>query len=198
MTSHCNFEHRVSVFDIRVHNLRNLQHNFCHWPKNKFRYRQGRKFCFIKITTFCFRGWVAVTWNLRWYQNSSLNNVRKNQSTPFLFWKLHLKICSMCEPSCSGHLLDIVLWWCHQMETFSALLALCEGNPTVTGGFLSERPVTRSFGVFFDLLLNKRLDKQSIRRWFETLSRSLWRHCNARIQAEALIFQKWIDLDTIN
>ena len=26
-------------------------------------------------------------------------------------------------------------WWRHQMETFSALLALCEGNPPVTGGF---------------------------------------------------------------
>ena len=43
------------------------------------------------------------------------------------------------------------------METFSALLALCEGNPTVTGEFPSQRPVTRSFEVFFDLRLNKRL-----------------------------------------
>ena len=32
------------------------------------------------------------------------------------------------------------------METFSALLALCEGNPTVTGGFPSQNPVTQSFG----------------------------------------------------
>ena len=40
-------------------------------------------------------------------------------------------------------------WWRHQMETFSALLALCVG------------PVTRSFDVFFDLRLNKRLSKQS-------------------------------------
>ena len=42
----------------------------------------------------------------------------------------------------------------------------------------SQRPVTRSFGGFFDLRLNKRLSKQSRRRWFETLSRSLWCHCN--------------------
>ena len=41
-------------------------------------------------------------------------------------------------------------WWHHQMETFSALLDLGEGNPLVTGGFPSQRPVTRSFGVFFD------------------------------------------------
>ena len=37
-----------------------------------------------------------------------------------------------------------------------------------TGEFTSHRPVTRSFDVFFDLRLNKRLSKQSRRRWFET------------------------------
>ena len=61
-------------------------------------------------------------------------------------------------------------WWRHQMETFSALLAFCEGNPPVTGGFPSQRPVTRSFDIFFDLRRNKRLSKQSRRRWFETPS----------------------------
>ena len=44
--------------------------------------------------------------------------------------------------------------------------------------FPPQRPLTRSFDVFFDLRLNKRLSKQSIRRWLETLSRPLWRHCN--------------------
>ena len=68
--------------------------------------------------------------------------------------------------------------WRHQMEKFSALLALCEGKPLVTGGFPSQRPVTRSFDVLFDLRLNKRFNKQSRRRWFETPSRSLWRHSN--------------------
>ena len=54
------------------------------------------------------------------------------------------------------------------------------GESPVTGGFPSQRPLTQSFGVFFDLRLNKRLSKQSRRRWFETPSRSLslWRHCN--------------------
>ena len=32
---------------------------------------------------------------------------------------------------------------------------------------------------FFDLRLNKQLSKQSLGWWFETPSRSLWRHCNA-------------------
>ena len=44
-------------------------------------------------------------------------------------------------------------WWRHQMDTFSALLALCAGNSPVTGEFPSQRPVTRSFDVFFDLRL---------------------------------------------
>ena len=43
------------------------------------------------------------------------------------------------------------------MGAFSALLAFCEGNPPVTGGFPSQRPGTRSFDIFFDLRLNKRL-----------------------------------------
>ena len=51
-------------------------------------------------------------------------------------------------------------WWLHQMETFSALLAICAGNSPVTGEFPSQRPVTRSFDVFFDLRLNKPLSKQ--------------------------------------
>ena len=66
------------------------------------------------------------------------------------------------------------------MGIFSPLLDLCEGNTPVTGGFPSQRPVTRSFDVFFDLRLNKRLSKQSGRRLFETPSRSLWRHCDVK------------------
>ena len=39
------------------------------------------------------------------------------------------------------------------------------------------RPVTRSFDVFFDLCLNKRLNKQSWGWWFEAPSRSLCLFC---------------------
>ena len=69
-------------------------------------------------------------------------------------------------------------WWRHQMETFSALLVLCAGNWSVTGEFPSQRPVARSYGVFFNLRLNKRLSKHSYGWWFETQSCSLWRHYN--------------------
>ena len=54
---------------------------------------------------------------------------------------------------------------------------LC-GNSPVTGEFPTQRPVTRSLDVFFDLHLNKRLGKQSWDWWFETPSRPLWRQCN--------------------
>ena len=62
---------------------------------------------------------------------------------------------------------------------------LCEGNPPVTGGFPSQRPETRSFDVFFDLRLNKRLSKRSRCWWFEAPSRSLWRHCNVPISPQS-------------
>ena len=69
-------------------------------------------------------------------------------------------------------------WWRHQLETFSELLALCAENSQVTGEFPAQRPVTRSFDVFFYLSLNKRLSEITRRRWFATPLRLLWRHCN--------------------
>ena len=71
--------------------------------------------------------------------------------------------------------------WRHQMETFSALLAICAGNSPVPGEFPTQRPVTRSFDVYFDLRPDKRLSKKSWgwwSWWFETLSHTLWRHRN--------------------
>ena len=64
------------------------------------------------------------------------------------------------------------------METFSALLIFCAGNSPVTGEFPSQRSVTRSFDVFFNLCPNKRLGQQSRGWWFETPSCPLWDHCN--------------------
>ena len=69
-------------------------------------------------------------------------------------------------------------WWRHQMGSISVSLALIAGNSSVSGEFPSQRSVTRSFDVFYDLRLNKRLSKQSWRWWLETPSCSLWRHCN--------------------
>ena len=54
---------------------------------------------------------------------------------------------------------------------------LC-GEFTGPGEFPAQRPVTRSFDVFFHLRLNKRLSKQPWGWWFETPGWSLWRHRN--------------------
>ena len=70
------------------------------------------------------------------------------------------------------------------METFSALLAICAGNSPVPGEFPTQRPVTRSFDVYFDLRSDKRLSKQSWGWWFETLSHSLWRHRNGILKLD--------------
>ena len=64
--------------------------------------------------------------------------------------------------------MDEESWWRRQTETFPALLVSCAGNSPITGEFPAQRPVTRSFEVFFDLRLNKRLSKQS---WARDLRR---------------------------
>ena len=64
---------------------------------------------------------------------------------------------------------DDVIKWKHYRVTGP----LC-GEFGVTGESPSQRPVTRSFDVFLDLIQNK----QSWGWWFETPSHLLWRHCN--------------------
>ena len=70
---------------------------------------------------------------------------------------------------------------------YSSMMTSSNGNIfRVTGHLCGEfagelptqRPVTRSFDVFFVLRLNKRLSKQSWGWWFETQSCPLWRHRN--------------------
>ena len=68
------------------------------------------------------------------------------------------------------------------METLSALLALCEGNPSVIGGF----PVMQSFDVSFHVSMNKQLNKQSRDRWIK-LS---W--CSYGVAVMNLVYNPWI------
>ena len=62
-------------------------------------------------------------------------------------------------------------------DIFRVTGPLC-GEFTSPGEFHAQRPVTRSFDVFFDLRLNKRLSKQPWGWWFEMSSCSLWSYCN--------------------
>ena len=90
-------------------------------------------------------------------------------------WKLYLK-----NQNCNGLMADETpsSWWRHQMETYSALLAICAENSPVTGEFTAQWPVVPSLNVFFDLRLNELFSKQSWGWWFETPSSPLWRHSN--------------------
>ena len=79
----------------------------------------------------------------------------------FSLKKVHLKIASAkCPPFCRGTMDYCSPRWRHS-ETFSALLALCEGNPPVTGGFPSQKVSNTVVDVFSGVSLNKRLNKQS-------------------------------------
>ena len=122
-----------------------------------------------KLRSFIVLWWLFSDWNEWWWVFFIFTFISTTA--------LGLRRCSL------WHLIrlkdDCLPWWRHQMETFSALLAIRAGNSPVPGEFPTQRPVTRSFDVFFDLRLNKWLRKQWWGWWFETLSRPLWRHRNA-------------------
>ena len=128
-------------------------------------------------TTALYNTWLienchASKWYLKWFLRyrktwrSSCDDLRWQQGKSCIYsWQLW--------PSFT--------WWRHQIETFSALLTICTGNSPVPSEFPAQRPVTRSFDIFSDLRLNKRLSKQWWGWWFEALSRPLWRHRNNRL-----------------
>ena len=107
---------------------------------------------------------VFLSTNLFWN-----NGLDKLSWTAFIS-NLHckLKIISRV-PNLATDSPCAVSWWRH----------LC-GEFTGPGEFPAQRPVTRSFDVFFDLHPNKRLSKQWWGWWFEAPSWSLWRQSNVR------------------
>ena len=100
---------------------------------------------------------------------------------------------TVAEMQCIHNWSYLVSWWRHRIETFSALLSICAGNSPVIGEFPTQRPVRQSFDCFFDLRLHKRLSKWRWGWWFETPSRSLWRHCNV-INAPPPLFHSLKDI----
>ena len=88
---------------------------------------------------------------------------------------------SMCEHNME-YCVSAHSWWRHQMETFFPRYW-----PFVRGIHRSrwippQRPVTRSFDVFFDLRPNKRLSKQRLVIWYAIppIMTSLLLHWNWR------------------
>ena len=71
----------------------------------------------------------------------------------------------ICLPRLRAWSYRLQAWWRHQMETFFALLAICARNSPITGEFPTQRPVMRSFDVFFDLRFNNSLIYTWINGW---------------------------------
>ena len=115
---------------------------------------------------------ICIIVLLMWFYFYTSVYIFRDESYVAITWYLH-SILHFFSYRMSSHNISVP-WWRYQIETFSALalLALCEGNSPVTGAFRSQRPVTRGFGVFFYLCLNKRLSEQLWDWWFETSSRS--------------------------
>ena len=143
---------------------------------------------FFTVTSHEHRG-VSIYWQLDCLFNNLLKlTTKKTKTMEALHYLLSMIEISQRASNMEGvsttylimifFINDSISWWRHQMETFSALLAFCAGNSPVPGEFPAQRPVTRSFDIFFDLRPNKQLSKQLWGWWIETPSCSLWRHCN--------------------
>ena len=143
---------------INYGNSRLLQSNMeiCHITNiaNTIVKLGGTQACMV--SDYC--GWKKLQYDMLWINSKSFilksNNVNSNN---LVAWE-----------SIKHDSTRTDTWWRHQMETFSALLAICVGNSPVPGEFPAQRPVTRSFDVFFDLRPNKRLSKQWWGWSFET------------------------------
>ena len=97
-----------------------------------------------------------------WFEQRRLAMVQLNVNDQQVYYLLRWDLCMMT--SSNGNIFRVTGPLCREF--------------TGPGEFPTQRPVTRSFDVYFDLRLNKRLCKQSWGWWFETLLCPLWRHSN--------------------
>ena len=104
----------------------------------------------------------------RWFESNMGKITRLVAAIKSLRFAL-FQVKSMGPPGCP--------WWRHQMETFSALLALCVGN-SGHQWIPCTKASDAELWCFFDLRLSKRLSKQSWGWWFKTPLHPLWCHCN--------------------
>ena len=112
--------------------------------------------CIVNKMSRRITGLVLSYWSVLGQQNHKVQRPTSKVLTPVQ--KEHVILLMECWAA--------MTWWRHRMETLSALLAICAGNSPVPGEFPTQRSVTRSFDVFFDMRLNKRLSKQSWGWWF--------------------------------
>ena len=103
-----------------------------------------------------FRKWGITRTVLVILYHVNFNAFAANQISAWMSRRKKVRVITYMMTSSNGNIFPVT--------------GLCEGNSPVIGEFTSQRPVTRSFDVFFNLRLNKRSSKQSRRRWYETPS----------------------------
>ena len=127
----------------------------------------------------CQPPWVAPLFNLdRDMRTRVLTNPSNNRKLVLL----------------RGNLIMTAVFWWHddiiKWKNFPRYWPFVQG----TGEFPTQRPVTRSFNVFFDLRPDKQLSKQWWGWWFETPSCPLWSKSDERkhnIFYMHLIISQW-------
>ena len=121
-----------------------------------------RRYDLDKTNLKCF-SWKIFTW---WQRYKSVHDTA--HALTFCMWygkvKIQDKLNWIMMTSSNGNIFRVTGPLCREF--------------TSLGEFPAQRPVTRSFDVFFDLRPNKRLSKEPWGWWFETPSWSLWRQCN--------------------
>ena len=152
----CACQHDRPTVHFETINLRCLRVSF--WDHNSFWCRIDR-------------------WRVNWllYMSNIFTNVTCDFVALFIKAKLY-----------ESNFTDLILI----VETNNYMMTSSNGNIfRVTGHLCGEftgprwilhtqRPVTCSCDIYFDLRPNKQLSKQSLCWWFETLSPPLWRHRN--------------------
>ena len=137
----------------------------------------------MSVWTGCWTN-IWVVNNLRFDDAHWQKNISCKMLTWYTSYLIHKsKVCDVSrefEVHCRIITLPESMMTSSNGNIFRVTGPLC-GEFTGPGEFPTQRPVTRSFDVFFDLRLNKRLSKQPRGWWFETQSWSLWRHCNAML-----------------
>ena len=116
---------------------------------------RGSEPVFTKLTDV-YRGACQISERL-WSLNPNLADRDFTRFCGMTFVRLMNKVVWI---QLKIHHIEIDTWWRHQMETYSASLALCAGNSPAPDEFPAKRPVTQSFDVFFDLRPNRRLSKR--------------------------------------
>ena len=150
--------------------------------------------CWMRM---CKVGWKArhtpcsfhQSWKDRWFGGSHICSRAQAQWTARWFWPLFSE-----DGKYKKHRNSVVIayhpnvntWWRHQMETFSAWLAICAGNSPVPGEFPVQRPVMRS--LTFSLIcvwikgwVNNREagDLRSYRTHYDVIVMDLWENLDA-------------------